>query len=438
MAIADADLSTRAPQSQDVVHQIEALKVMIAEQHQRIVELESKRPSHLIRVHEPTEQPSRRDLLRRAGRVGVAAAGAVGGMALLSPGVAATQGTAVLAGVTNDETATTVIKPAVGAIVSPALEATSAGSFASASLALRATAALETDTGLEVNADPASTTSAAVGIYAHTSDGVAVLAKSSNGFAITAQASAAGGIGVVAYAGGRAPVSITPAGAAGPPTTNAHFLGDIWTDSNGQLWVCVTSGTPGVFAPLQTGGANVSHFVRVTKAQYFLANSDGSTWADMDPTGLSLTLTPLFNAQSVISVSVDLWTAKAGLNQDVGIYIEGGAYGGAGAGKIVAWKESGGFAGTYSPNAAYVETSQPLVAGTAYTLKVRWKTNKPAGGGVIFAAAGGAGDYSPTRLAVNLIQDGPNPTTLHGPVAAFRNDPSKLPAAPKKNALRTG
>ena len=109
MAIADADLSTRAPQSQDVVDQIEALKVMIAEQHQRIVELESKRPSHLIRVHEPTEQPSRRDLLRRAGRVGVAAAGAVGGMALLSPGVAATQGSAVLAGVTNDETATALM-----------------------------------------------------------------------------------------------------------------------------------------------------------------------------------------------------------------------------------------------------------------------------------------------------------------------------------------
>src|SRR5256885_179299 len=137
MAIADDDLSTGAPQSQDVVDQIEALKVMIAEQHQRIVELESKRPSHLIRVHEPTEQPSRRDLLRRAGRVGVAAAGAVGGMALLSPGVAATQGSAVLAGTTNDETAPTVIKPAVGADVYPALSATTSGSFNTFAVALQ-------------------------------------------------------------------------------------------------------------------------------------------------------------------------------------------------------------------------------------------------------------------------------------------------------------
>jgi hypothetical protein len=438
MAIADDDLSTRASESLDIADQIQALKAQIAEQHQRIVELEAQRPSHVIRLHEPTEQPSRRDLLRRAGQVGVAAAGAVGGMALLSPAVAATQGSAILAGTTNDETATTVLKSAIGAIVSPTLEATTAGSFVTAAIALRATAAVDTDLAFEANGDPASTLSAATAIYAHTTDGAGVLARSTNGFAVNAQASGAGGIAVVAFAGGRAPVSITPAAAAGPPTTNAHYLGDIWTDSGGQLWVCVTSGTPGVFAPLQTGGANVSHFVRVTKAQYFLNNSDGATWADIDSTGLSLTLTPVFNAQAVMSVSVDLWTAKAGLNQDVGIYVEGGAYGATGAGKIVAWKESGGFAGTYSPNAAYVETTQPLVAGTAYTLKVRWKTNKPASGGIIFAGAGGAGNYSPTRLAVNLIQDGPNPATLTGPMAAFRNDPSKLPAAPKKSAPRTG
>jgi hypothetical protein len=105
MAIADDDLSTRASESLDIADQIQTLKAQIAEQHQRIVELEAQRPSHVIRLHEPTEQPSRRDLLRRAGQVGVAAAGAVGGMALLSPAVAATQGSAILAGTTNDETA---------------------------------------------------------------------------------------------------------------------------------------------------------------------------------------------------------------------------------------------------------------------------------------------------------------------------------------------
>jgi hypothetical protein len=249
---------------------------------------------------------------------------------------------------------------------------------------------------------------------------------------MSTRATGASGIGLVAWNGGRAPVSIVPAAAAGPPTTNAHSLGDLWTDSRGQLWICVTGGTPGVFAPLQTGGANISHFVRSTNAQYFLVDSDGATWKDIDSTGLALTLTPVFNAQAVISVNIDLWTAKGGLNQDVGVYIEGGAYGAAAAGKIVGWKESGGFAGTFSPNAAYLETTQPLVAGTAYTVKVQWKTNKPAGGGVIYAGAGGgAGGYSHSRLAVNLIQDGPNPAVLHGPVAAFRNDASQLPQANK-------
>src|SRR5438034_3579074 len=142
MAIARDDLSSPAAASADIAEQIEALKAQIAEQHQRIVELEARRPSRAIRLHQPTEQPSRRDLLRRAGQVGVAAAGAVGGMTLLSPGVAATQGSAVLAGTTNDETAPTVIKPAVGADASPALSATTSGSFNTFAVALQAIAAL--------------------------------------------------------------------------------------------------------------------------------------------------------------------------------------------------------------------------------------------------------------------------------------------------------
>jgi hypothetical protein len=198
---------------------------------------------------------------------------------------------------------------------------------------------------------------------------------------------------------------LTPAFGAGPPPANPHDKGDIWLDQIGVIWVCMTGGNPGTFAPLQTGGANFSHFVKVTNAQYYLVNSDGVTWADIDSTGLALTLTPQFNAQAVISVNIDLWTAKPGLNQDFGVYIEGGAYGGTGAGKIVAWKESGGFAGTFSPNAAFLETTQALIAGVAYTLKVQWKTNKAAGGGVIYAGAGGAGAYSPTRRGVTLIQN---------------------------------
>jgi hypothetical protein len=215
--------------------------------------------------------------------------------------------------------------------------------------------------------------------------------------------------------------------------SNAHSVGDIWVDSSGILWACITPGTPGVFVPLQTGGANLTHFVKVSNKQYPLANSDGVTWVDMDATGLAQVITPSFNAQAVISVSADLWTANPGVNQDIGIFISGGAYG---AGQIVAWKESGGFAGTFSPNAAFVETTQPFVAGTPYTITVRWKANKSAAGATIFAGAGPlppgsagggvAGQYSPTRLATHLVVDVPSPITLRIPA----NDPNKTPPPP--------
>jgi hypothetical protein len=268
--------------------------------------------------------------------------------------------------------------------------------------------------------------------------GVIGYAASTSGVGVRGYASGVTGNGVQGFGGAlgglfdgtRAPITLTPKGTAGPPATGAHSVGDLWTDVNGIVWACITAGTPGVFAPLQTGGANITHFVKVRAQQYTLTNNDGATWVDMDAVNLVQTITPLFNAQAVISVSTDLWTANAGFNQDIGIFISGGIFV---TGKIVAWKESGGFAGTFSPNAAFVETTQPLVAGTTYTIKVRWKTNKP-GTSAIFAGAGPlpagsagggvAGQFSPTRLATHLVVDVPSPSILTIPA----NDASKTPA----------
>jgi hypothetical protein len=70
---------------------------------------------------------------------------------------------------------------------------------------------------------------------------------------------------------------------------------------------------------------------------------------------------------------------------------------------VVAWKESGGFAGTFSPNAAFVHAVVLLSSGTTYTVKLQWKTNKPAAGATIFAGAGPInGQFSPTRVTVQL------------------------------------
>src|SRR5438445_13897367 len=96
----------------------------------------------------------------------------------------------------------------------------------------------------------------------------------------------------------------------------------------------------------------------------------------------------------------DPWTSAAGYNQDLGIIVSGGAYG---AGTLVAWKESGGFAGTYSPNAAYVTTDLHLQGGNTYTAWVVWKANRAAPG-TIWASAGPiGGQYSPTTLTAELL-----------------------------------
>jgi len=134
--------------------------------------------------------------------------------------------------------------------------------------------------------------------------------------------------------------------------------------------------------------------------QYSLSDSDGATWQDIDPANLSLTVTPTANAVAIVSGNADLWTASAGFNQDIGIFVSvKGA-----ADELVTWKESGGFAGNYSPNAAFVQGVYPVSSGTTYVFKLKWKTNKNASGATIFAGAGPiSGLYSPTRLSARLV-----------------------------------
>jgi hypothetical protein len=55
-----------------------------------------------------------------------------------------------------------------------------------------------------------------------------------------------------------------------------------------------------------------------------------------------------------------------------------------GADQILAWKESGGFAGGYSPNAAYVQSLYNMTGRHTYVFKLKWKTNKNAPGVTIY------------------------------------------------------
>jgi hypothetical protein len=143
----------------------------------------------------------------------------------------------------------------------------------------------------------------------------------------------------------------------------------------------------------------------VSNGQFSLFDSDGTTWQPLT-TGsgpLAITFTPSLTCQAIIGGNADLWTANAGINQDLGIVLVPSS----GTGNVIAWKESGGNAGTFSPNAAYVQAVTPVHAGTTYTIKLAWKSNRSAMGTTIFAGAGawpsGSGLFSPTRLTVQLV-----------------------------------
>jgi hypothetical protein len=100
----------------------------------------------------------------------------------------------------------------------------------------------------------------------------------------------------------------------------------------------------------------------------------------------------------LITGNADLWTANAGINQDIGIEVTPSG----GSTTLVAWKESGGFAGTFSPNAAFVQGLYTMSAATTYTVTLVWRSNvSMATGDAIWIAAGSTGAFSPTTLFVD-------------------------------------
>ena len=140
---------------------------------------------------------------------------------------------------------------------------------------------------------------------------------------------------------------------------------------------------------------------RASTKQYILSGNDGTSWQAIDTGNLVFTIpSSTVAGTAILSGNADLWTQNAGINQDIGLFLSDGT-----TEQLVAWKESGGSAGTFSPNAAFVQTSVALEAGKTYTVTLKWKTNKPTGG-TIRAGAGLDPNFSPTSVTAILMPAG--------------------------------
>jgi hypothetical protein len=129
-----------------------------------------------------------------------------------------------------------------------------------------------------------------------------------------------------------------------------------------------------------------------------LVGSDATTWSDIDP-ALTVTFPGSLGTSVVIAANADLWTATPGINQDIGIIVTPPGQ----LPQLVAWKESGGSAGTYSPNAAFVQAIVPSSSIGTYQVSLKWKTNVKVAGSTIVVGAGGGPKYSPTTLTVQQV-----------------------------------
>src|SRR6202162_851612 len=387
MAMAEQTLTDAA----SMAERLEQHAILLEEQQAEIASLKqalaAPSPPSVDHLRQPR---SRRGILKLAG----AGLAGVAGAALLNTKQAlATQGSAVIAGQNNTETASTIIDASNATHTNiDAVKGIGGGRFSgvrgdSGSDGGYGVAAFGTGQGGGVYATgyvgvqasglggsfPAL--SSGTGVYSvGTGSGYGVYATGGGSAAPTTLTSYPAGVvaiggalnngfgtfgapGLFAVGGpSTGQIQLAPASTSGPPPGDASQKGEVWADSNGTLWSCTASAvydinglvSPGVWEPLLQGGLNNALFTAVSTHQYTLASSNGLSWVDLDATNLKLTITPGFNCYAILTGNSDLWTSTAGFNQDLGISISGGAYPTV-VGQPEAWKESGGFARPLCP-----------------------------------------------------------------------------------------
>jgi hypothetical protein len=270
--------------------QIAALKAEIAQLKAAPL---TKKPPQLSNPDQPGEsevRTDRRGLFKVGGAAAVAAVGTAVGTGLLSSTpAAAANGQNVVLGQNNTASATTEVSTTSGEGV---LGQSSGGN----GLHGVTTAGFQSS---GVLGEDQSGVATSAGVSGHSVNGYGIWGMSTNNAGVFGQSpglgvyglssgnggygvyglddSSGGGYGVegdsafgygLAGAGGLAPLWLRPSGLPGPPTTSSfHSLGEVYVDSNGMLYTCVSAGNPGTWV-------KQSPFVPLGPARAYTSTTD--------------------------------------------------------------------------------------------------------------------------------------------------------------------
>jgi hypothetical protein len=113
-----------------------------------------------------------------------------------------------------------------------------------------------------------------------TSTGVGVRAGTADGYCLMIEGPTSSGV----------PISMSPAGAPGPPSTGAHTAGDIWMDSATALFQCTSAGIPGTWAQIpQLGRDQAVAPTTTTRLAGSVGGGNPILWATNSASGNGLT-----------------------------------------------------------------------------------------------------------------------------------------------------
>ena len=239
----------RASQQQDLARFRTALSAEIAEiraELAAVLSAEPEAPASIAgerdaRVANAASVPSRRSLLKWGGLGAAASLAAAGGMTLTSPTAHAADGANLTLGSSGNQAEHTTEITYDGGEANPVVFRVTAG--ASNSTTLSASAGGGTTATTSGVAGSGGTNGKGVRGTANGRTAFGVWGASASGYGVVGESDT--GIDLAATGAGR--LLQAQSGSAGAPASGAHTAGEQMRDAFGNLYLCVTSGSPGVW-----------------------------------------------------------------------------------------------------------------------------------------------------------------------------------------------